>query len=110
VLIIGVQIRDNLWIPSSFSWTLSIAYRFFNHCECGKNYNGGIGRPWAMKLREQRQNLEVGHLEISRLAQHSFEETGKNPVYRKFKEVACMTCSHNPVGLPSIEISSVGTC
>jgi hypothetical protein len=63
-----------------------------------------------MKLLEQRQNLEVGHLEISRLAQHSFEETRKNPVYRKYKEVACMTCLQNPVSLPSIEISSIGTC
>jgi hypothetical protein len=34
-------------------------------------------------------------------------KTGKNPVYRKYKEAACMTCLQNPVGLPSIEISSI---
>jgi len=71
VLINGVQIRDNIWIQSSLSWTLSIAYRFFRHCECGWRYTGETGTLWAMKLR---QNLEVGHLVISRLAQNSFEE------------------------------------
>jgi hypothetical protein len=65
---------DSLWIQSSFSWTLSIAYRFFKHCECGWRYTGETSVPWAIKLREHRQNLEVGHLVISRLAQHSFEE------------------------------------
>jgi hypothetical protein len=57
-----------------FPWTLSIAYRFFKHCGCGWRYTGETGIPWAIKLREHRQNLEVGHLVIFRLAQHSFEE------------------------------------
>jgi hypothetical protein len=51
------------------------------------------------------QNLEVGHLERSRPAQHSFEEnhhvlweeamileTEKKPVYRKYNEVANIAC------------------
>jgi len=33
-----------------------------------------MGRPWAVRLGEQRQNLEEGHLERSRLAQHLFEK------------------------------------
>jgi len=61
-------------MQSYFSWTLSIAYRLFKCCECGWRYNGETGIPWAMKLGEHRQNLEVGHLVISRLAQHSSEE------------------------------------
>jgi len=44
-------------------------------CQCGRSYTGEMGRPWAVRLGEQRQNLEEGHLERSRLAQHSF---GKN--------------------------------
>ena len=43
-------------------------------CECGMNYIDETGRPWDVRLREHRRNLEIGHLERSRLAQHSFEE------------------------------------
>jgi hypothetical protein len=43
-------------------------------CESGGNYIEETGRPWYVRLREHRQNLEVGRLERSRLAQHSFEE------------------------------------
>ena len=55
--------------------------------------------PWTVRLREHRRHLEVGHLERSRLAQHSFEEnhrllreeakileTEMNPVCRKYKK------------------------
>jgi hypothetical protein len=44
-------------------------------CECDRNYIEETGGPWYVRLREHRRNLEVGHLEGSRLAQHSFEET-----------------------------------
>ena len=32
-------------------------------------------------------------------------ETEKNPVYRKYKEAAYVTCLRNPFNLPSVEIS-----
>jgi hypothetical protein len=51
-----------------------------------------------MMLREHKRNLELSHLDRSRLAEHSFEEdrsvlweetkileTEKNAVYRKYK-------------------------
>jgi len=34
----------------------------------------GNWQPWTMKMKEHRQNLEVGNLERFRLAQPSFEE------------------------------------
>jgi len=56
-------------------------------------------------FREHMRNLEVGHLERSTLAQHSFEEnhhvlwdeamileTERKPVYSKYKEVAYIVC------------------
>jgi len=64
--------------------------------------------------------LEVGHLETSRLAQHSFEqnhrvlgeeakilETEKNPLYRKYKEATNMACLQNPISPPSVDISPI---
>jgi predicted GIY-YIG superfamily endonuclease len=79
-------------------------------CECGRSYTGETGRPWAMRIRKHLRNLEVGHLERSRLAQHLFEEshlvlweeaiileTEKNPVYRKNKEAVYMACLQNPI-------------
>lgn len=69
-------------------------------CKCSRSQNGETGRPRTVTLGEQMRNLEVGHLERSRLAQHSFEqnhilweeamilETERKPVYRKYKEVA----------------------
>ena len=64
--------------------------------------------------------MEVGHLDTSRLAQHSFEqncrvlreevkilETEKNPVYRKYKEATDMACLQNPINRPSVEISPI---
>ena len=74
-------------------------------CKYGRSYNGETGRPCTMTPREHMRNLEVGHLERSRLAQHSFEEnhhvlweeamileTERKPVYRKYKEVAYKAC------------------
>jgi hypothetical protein len=78
-------------------------------CECGRSYIGETGRPWAVRFREHRRNLEV-HLERSRYAQHSFEENCQmiwkeakileietNSIYRKYKEVAYMSCLQNPI-------------
>lgn len=55
---------------------------------------------------QERQNFEEGHLEISRLDQHAFEEdqiivwneakmlqTEMSCVYRKYKEMADVSCS-----------------
>jgi len=71
-------------------------------------------------LREHRRNLELGHLERSRLAEHSYEEnrrvlwkeakfleTEKNAVYRKYKEAAYMACLQNPISRPSVEIPPI---
>jgi hypothetical protein len=43
-------------------------------CECGRNYIGETGRPLTVRLREHRHNLQQGLLEISKLAQHAYEE------------------------------------
>jgi predicted GIY-YIG superfamily endonuclease len=85
-------------------------------CQCGKSYTGETGRPWAVRLQEHRQNVEEGHLERSRLAQHSFEknhcivwkeakilEVEINSVYRKYKEAAYLSCLQNPINKPSTE-------
>jgi len=87
-------------------------------CKCGRSYNGETGRPCAVTLREHMRNLEVGHLERSRLAQHSFDEnhhvlweeamileTEKKPAYRKYKEVAYIACLLNPITKPVLEVS-----
>jgi hypothetical protein len=88
-------------------------------CQCGKSYTGETGRPWAVRLGENMQNVE-GHLERSRLAQHSFEknhcivwkeakilEVEINSVYRKYKEAAYLSCLQNPTNKPSTEISPI---
>ena len=89
-------------------------------CECGRNYIGQTARPWAVRLREHRRNLQVGHLERSRLSQHSFEEnhrvlwegskilkTEKKSVCRKYKEAAYVVCLQNPISRLSVEISPI---
>lgn len=89
-------------------------------CQCGKSYTGETGRPWAVRLGEQRQNVEEGHLERSRLAQHSFEknhcivwkeakilEVEINSVYRKYKEATYLSCLQNPINKPSTEMSPI---
>jgi hypothetical protein len=43
-------------------------------CKCGRSYNEETGRPCTVTLMEHMQNLEVGHLDRSRLAQHPREE------------------------------------
>jgi len=73
-----------------------------------------------VKMREHQRNLEVGHLESSRLAQPSSEEnrlvlweeakileTEKNPVYRKYKEETYISGLQNPTSRPSVEISPI---
>jgi hypothetical protein len=70
------------------------------------------GKRQTMGLETQgtQVNLEVSHLERSRLAQHSVEENHhvlseevkileneKNPVYMKHQEAAYMACLQNPI-------------
>jgi hypothetical protein len=43
-------------------------------CECGRNYIEFTGRHWEVGLWEHSRNLEVGHLERSKLAHHLFKE------------------------------------
>lgn len=45
------------------------------HYECDRSYIKETGRQRAARLREHSKKLEVGHLEGSRLAQYSFEES-----------------------------------
>jgi predicted GIY-YIG superfamily endonuclease len=49
-------------------------------CECGRSYIGETGRPLAMRLREHRHNLKEGLLEMSKLAQHAYEEDTQDHV------------------------------
>jgi hypothetical protein len=73
-------------------------------------------QPLALCFREYRRNLE-GHLQRSRTVQRAFEkdhgvvynlatilEIEKNYVYRKYKEAAHMSCSKDPITLPTGEI------
>ena len=84
-------------------------------CEFDRRYIGETGRLWAVRLGKNRRNLEVGPLERSRLAQHSFEakyrvlweeakilETEQNPMYRKYQEEAYMACLQNPISRTSV--------
>jgi hypothetical protein len=97
---------------AKFNWSIV--------CECGRSCSGGTGRPWTMGLRKHSRNLEVGHFERSRVAQHLFEEnylvlweeakileTEKNPVYRKKKKAVYMACLQNPISRTSVEISPI---
>jgi hypothetical protein len=43
-------------------------------CECGRSFIGETGRPLAVRLREQRHNLQQVLIEKSKLAQHAYEE------------------------------------
>jgi hypothetical protein len=77
--------------------------------ECGRSFIGETGRPWIVRLRKHRQNLE-GHLERSKVVQHAFGEnhhivwkeaksleTEINSVYRNYNEAACMICLKNSI-------------
>jgi hypothetical protein len=73
-----------------------------------------------VQLREHRHNLQQGHLEKSKLAQHACEEGHRvgwddagvleiesNSRYRKYKELAHMACLTNPISQPSLDISPI---
>jgi hypothetical protein len=89
-------------------------------CECGRSCIGETGRPLAVRHREHRRNLQQGRLEKSKLAQHTYEEGHRvcwddsrileiesNSRYRKYKELALMACSTNPISRPSLDISPI---
>jgi hypothetical protein len=70
-----------------------------------------------MWLREHRHNLKQGLLEKSKLAKHAYEkghkigwdearilDTESHSKYRKYKEVAHMACSIDPISQPSLDI------
>jgi hypothetical protein len=42
-------------------------------CECVRSYIDETGIPLAVRLREQRYNLEEGLVEKFKLAQHAYE-------------------------------------
>jgi predicted GIY-YIG superfamily endonuclease len=89
-------------------------------CECGRSYTGETRRPLVVRLCEQRQNLEEGHLERSRVVQHAFGEnhhivwkeaksleTETNSVYRNYNELANMSCLKNSIIQTCTEISPI---
>jgi hypothetical protein len=89
-------------------------------CECGRSYIGETGRPLAMELPEHRHNFTEDLLEKSKLAQHAYEESHRviwdevkiseiesNSRYRKYKELANVACSTNPISERDLEISHI---
>jgi hypothetical protein len=71
-------------------------------------------------LLEHTHDLKEGLLENSKLAQHAYEEGHRaiwdearileiesNSRFKKYKETALMTCLTNPIGQPSLDISSI---
>jgi hypothetical protein len=87
--------------------------------ECGRSYTGDTGKPLTMQLHEQRCNFKDGLLEISKLAQHSYDgrrvlwdegsvlEIESNSRYRKYNERAHMTCLTKSISQPSLAISPI---
>jgi hypothetical protein len=61
----GKEIRSREHSVSSFPY------------ECGRSYIGETGRHLAVRLREDRHNLQQGLLEKSKLAQYAYEEGHK---------------------------------
>jgi hypothetical protein len=43
-------------------------------CECGRCYIGETGRPLSVRIREHRNNIKVGLLDKSKVAQHASED------------------------------------
>jgi predicted GIY-YIG superfamily endonuclease len=89
-------------------------------CECGRSYTGETRRPLVVRLREQRQNLEEGNLERSKVVQHACGqnhhivwkeakslETKINSVYRKYNEAANKSCLKNSIRQSCNEISPI---
>jgi hypothetical protein len=89
-------------------------------CECGRSYIVETDRSLAMWLHEHRHNLKEDLLAKSKLAQHAYEEghrvgwdevrileTESYSRYRKYKELAHMACSTNPISQPSLDISPI---
>ena len=75
---------------------------------------------WQLANRIRIWNLELGHLERSELAQHSFEvnhrvlweeakilEPEQNPMYRKYQEEAYMACLQNPISRHRVVFSPI---
>ena len=75
-----------------------------------------LSRQLAIQIQEQGQNLKQGHLEISILAQHDYEEghwvgwneanilqTWPNTRYRKYKESAHATYWETTISQPSLD-------
>jgi hypothetical protein len=88
--------------------------------DCGRSYTGEKRRPLVVKLRENKQNLEEGNLERSKVVQHAFGEnhhivwkeaksleTKTNSVYRKYNEMADKSCLKNSISQTCNEISPI---
>jgi hypothetical protein len=98
--------------------TAQLVYRI--PCENGRSYIGETGRPLAVRLPEQRLNLQQGLLEKSKLAQYAYKEghilswddarileIESNSRSRKCKESAHTASLTNPISQPSLDISHI---
>jgi hypothetical protein len=72
----------------------------------------------ALRLKEHQYNLKEGLFGKSKLAAHAFEvghmihwdqteilQIESNPISRKYKEIAHMICSNNPISQGGLEMS-----
>jgi hypothetical protein len=91
-------------------------------CDCGRCYVGETCRPLEVCIKEHKYNLIQGLLEISKLAQHAYEEGHKicwneakvlqiepNNTYRKYKESAHMFLVDRPIIQSSLDVSPIWT-
>jgi hypothetical protein len=87
-------------------------------CKCGRCYIREIGRQLVTRKGKLMNNLEQGLMEKSKLAKHAYEEGNHiwwkeatvvqtDNMYRKYKEVAHISCITNPISQSSLEISPI---
>jgi hypothetical protein len=89
-------------------------------CDGGRCYIGEISRHLEIRMKEHKYNQAQGLLEISKLAQHEYEEGHKifwkeakvlqiEPYtsYRKYKTSAPMSLVDHPISHPSLAISPI---
>jgi hypothetical protein len=91
-------------------------------CDCGRCYIGETSRALEVRIKEHKYNLSQVLLEISKLAQHAYEEGHKiswkeakllqiepNTAYRKCKESAHVSLVNHPISQSNLDISPFWT-